>query len=172
MKFVIFSIKVYMILIKNKDDFNTIFIQKPHKLNERNFTLLLQNVVTKEIFKYNLTDSNIGSLYFKFNINVSGLGDGEYYGLLISNPHFVAIEVEYNNINDFQGKDYEKVIYLLVNNGDYITNGELYLATSLNGSSSVDDSVRKITSELIRVGDYENPSRQYNNQVNYKQYNG
>ena len=156
-----------MILVQNKFENGTILIQKPYKLKSSNFTILLQNILTKEIHLFNVTTtSSKDSLYLKFeNINFSNWEDGEYYLLLINNPLHSKIEVSYNNINDF--KRQENIIYFLLNKSDYIMNGELYVGYSV----SFED-VIKITSDIVKIGTYKNPTLTYNKDTKYIQYNG
>ena len=157
-----------MILIQNKSKSSTIVVQKPYEIELTNFTILLQNVVTKEIHQINVYNSLADSLFFRFeNIDMSSFDDGEYYMLLISNPSFAPIEVSYNDVDSFQIE--ENKVYFLMNKGDYIMNGELYLVMS---PRSEYESIKKITTDLLRVGTYNNPTTQYNNETKFIQYNG
>lgn len=157
-----------MILIQNKSKSSTIVVQKPYEIELTNFTILLQNVVTKEIHQINAYNSLVDSLFFKFdNIDMSSFDDGEYYMLLISNPSFAPIEVSYNDVDSFQIE--ENKVYFLMNKGDYITNGELFLVIS---PRSEYESIKKITTDLVKVGTYNNPTTQYNNETKFIQYNG
>ena len=157
-----------MILIQNKSKSSTIVVQKPYEIELTNFTILLQNVVTKEIHQINVYNSLADSLFFRFeNIDMSSFDDGEYYMLLISNPSFAPIEVSYNDVDSFQIE--ENKVYFLMNKGDYITNGELFLVIS---PRSEYERIKKITTDLLRVGTYNNPTTQYNNETKFIQYNG
>lgn len=155
-----------MILVQNKVEIHTISLQKPYKLKTSNFTILLQNVVTKEIHNLNVSTSSINSLYLKFeDLDFSNFDEGEYYLLLISNPNHSPLEVSYNNINDFKKED--NVIYFLLNNGDYIMNGDLYIGYSTNS-----EEVKKIMTDILRIGTHENLKTTYNKEQKYIQYNG
>lgn len=158
-----------MILIKEKGN-SDITIQKPYEFSSSLFSILLQNTVTKEVYQFNVEDKNVDNkLFFNFEFDSSDLIDGEYYMVLISNPSFAPIEVKVNDIDDVKIQEQEGMIYFLVNKGDYITNGELYLTIS---PKTEYEEIKKITIDLLRVGDYKNPNQQYNNEQKYITYNG
>lgn len=156
-----------MILIKDTSKLTSIKVQKPFSIDVYKCTILLQNTVTKEIHQFNVYNSDNDSLFFKFEFDSSALINGEYYMVLISNPSFAPIEVKINDFDDV--KIQEGIIYFLVNKGDYITNGELYLTIS---PKTEYEEIKKITVDLLRVGDYKNPNQQYNNEKKFITYNG
>lgn len=153
-----------MILIKEKGN-SDITIQKPYEFSSSLFSILLQNTVTKEVYQFNVEDKNVDNkLFFNFSIDTSDLIDGEYYLLLLSNPYSIDIEVKVNDIDDIE--ENKKKVFLFVNKGETIINGVL------NIGNEQYDRIFKITIEMLRVGTYENPSTQYNNEQKYITYNG
>lgn len=125
-----------------------------------NYTLILQNNITKEISQYNLLDLNPSSVYFKFEIELKDQIDGEYEYILFPNEEMLPVSVNKNNIfdNDF--------IYrtILVTYGETLTTDTQIL--------SVDDELEiEITSfGLLRIGDYKTDKMKYNKPSNYIVY--
>lgn len=180
-----------MIFIKDKNKNNVIQIQKPFNIESEYYTILMQNTVTKEIYQFTVKDNTRwNKMYYTFEINPISLTDGEYYVLLLANPMELIINVEYNNINNIKEDERIKEILknnnniltndmfilineenpttliFLMNKGAIITNGDIYIANSQHNG------IKIITKELMKVGTYEKPSTQYNNQTKYKTYNG
>lgn len=147
-----------MIKLDNTGD---ITIQLPQITDVTNYTILLQNTVTKEIYKYDVEAEN-DVIYCHFNIDTSNLIDGEYYLILIANPFRSVIEVT-NNIKNFEASN---VFFYFVYDGDYITEGELYVGISGESGVSI------CTRELVRKGEFENKATQYNKNNKYVIYKG
>ena len=157
-----------MIIVKNKSELTSIQIQNPSNLIGDNFTLILQNSVTKKINTFNVINANVNNFYFKFNdLDFSTLDDGEYYVVLLHNPRHLDVEILSDNVNKYQLKEY--IIYFLVANDFYITSGDSYLTVV---TDEYKNEGKKITTTLMRIGEYINNSTQYNTKTKYKQYNG
>ena len=78
------------------DNTGRITVQLPQITDVTNYTILLQNTVTKDIHRFDVEGEN-DVIYRHFDINTSNLIDGEYYIVLIANPYKSVIEVT-NNI--------------------------------------------------------------------------
>lgn len=154
-----------MILIENKKGINVILIQKPSNVESSNFTILLQNTITKDIYQYYVKNlSSIFSIYYQFEVEFENLIDGEYKLILINNPNHINIEVVENTLNI---KETEVgTVYFICNKNDYLTNGELYITLTKNNDVEI------ITKELVKIGDYVNPNTQYNKDTKFITYNG
>ena len=153
-----------MILLEDKTK-TEIVIQKPFEYKTDYYTILLQNTVTKVVYQFLVEDEFDNKLFYHFNADLSNLMDGEYYLILVPNPYRTEIEIT-TNLKKYEGYDSAVVLYL-ANKGDLIINGNAYLVTSANVRNEI-----IITKELVRIGDYESPSKQYNNQTKYVTYNG
>lgn len=147
-------------MINIKD--NNIVIQKPFNIIGNNFTLLLQNTVTKEITIYNVTDFS-ENLYFHFEIDNLNLINGEYYLLLISNENHLPLEVITNDINSAKLES----VYLLLCKDMLIINKDVQVITTLKNAD-----VTVVTRELCKVGDYNTTKTEYNNKKTFITYNG
>lgn len=143
------------------DNTGRITVQLPQITDVTNYTILLQNTVTKDIHKFDVEGEN-DVIYRHFDINTSNLIDGEYYLVLIANPYNSVIEVT----NDIKNYEVNNVVYYLVNDGDYITDGNLYVGISGDPGVSI------CTRELVRKGEFENKATQYNKNNKYVTYKG
>lgn len=153
-----------MILVKNKEEINSIIFQKPFEISSPYYSILLQNVVTKQVFQLNVKETYSDSLYFHFEVDLTEYDDGEYYVLLLSNPFEIAIEVTSHNIDDIKEK--QDRVLIIANSDIPIKDGILFIGNEQN------DNVVKITTELLRIGEYETSTVKYNNEKKYIQYNG
>lgn len=153
-----------MILLEDKTK-TEIVIQKPFEYKTDYYTILLQNTVTKVVYQFLVEDEFDNKLFYHFNADFSNLMDGEYYLILVPNPYRTEIEIT-TNLKKYEGYDSAVVLYL-ANKGDLIINGNAYLVTSANVRNEI-----IITKELVRIGDYGSPSKQYNNPTKYVTYNG
>ena len=147
-------------MINIKD--NNIVIQKPFNIIGSNYTLLLQNTVTKDINIYNVTDES-ENLYFHFKIDNLNLINGEYYLLLISNENHLPLEVITNDINSAKLES----VYLLLCKDKLIINKDIQIITTLKNAA-----VEIVTKELCKVGDYTTIKKEYNNKKSFITYNG
>ena len=180
-----------MILIKDNGNSTAISIQKPFDFNSTYYTILLQNTVTKEIYQYNVKDVFYNKLYWNFELNADDLITGEYYVLLLANPLQLHLELSYNNINDIKEdervkrivknkdaiiqnnmfilvneEDGNPTLLFLMNKGEAITNGDIYIA------NTEESNIKILTKELLKVGEYHNPTTQYNKEKKFITYNG
>ena len=143
------------------DNTGRITVQLPQITDVTNYTILLQNTVTKDIHRFDV-EGEYDVIYRHFDINTSNLIDGEYYLVLIANPYNSVIEVT----NDIKNYEVNNVVYYLVNHGDYITDGNLYVGISGDPGVSI------CTRELVRKGEFENKATQYNKNNKYVTYKG
>ncbi len=150
---------------KNDEHFNVILIQKPQFTDEVNFTLILQNNVSKEIYKYNVINvANKGNIYLQFEVSFEDLIDGEYTMLILVNSTHSDVQIKPNNIKDF--KEEKNIVYILTNKDNILTNKDFVIV------QSKDSNVYLYSMELVKVGDYQNPNKQYNNEKKFITYNG
>lgn len=152
-----------MIIVKDNSNETTISMVRNTMTYCRQFSLVMQNTITKEIAVFTAED-NGNDLYMKFNLKLSNLENGEYYVLLFENPEGLPFEVSTNNPKKM---NFTHIRYL-ANNDMLIMNGEFYLVLS----GSAEQEIHYIQTELLRIGEYKNPSTQYNKEQTYKTYKG
>lgn len=161
-----------MIIIKDKSNENTVHIVKTYSDGySGNYSIVLQNTLTKQITIFQTLEDIGNPLYHMFNINVSSLEDGEYYLQLLNNPENLDFVVSPNapKLIELVGM---KIIYI-VNKGDFITNDGFFLINGFEGGEGGSQtSLTPVASELLRIGEYISPTSQYNSEKKYLQYNG
>lgn len=123
-----------------------------------NYTLILQNTISKKISLYNLEDLSSG-MYYKFEIELSGEADGEYEYVLFKNEDVLPVKINANNVID--SKVFEPTI--LVTYNETLTANTKILCTATN--QSIDP-----TFGLLVIGDYEKSNLAYNKTSNYTIY--
>lgn len=149
-------------IIVEKKGYNIITFHKEFKPKTQNYTILLQNTLTKDITSYHSTD--IGNdFYLKFRVDIQ-LDKGEYYVLLFENPDKVNFYSEANNPKEV---DY---IRFIADDDKLIMSGKFYLV--FGGAESEGNEVKYIKSDLMRIGKYERNNPQYQKEQKYVQYNG
>lgn len=124
-----------------------------------NYSLVLQNTVTKQIYIYNLNNQNYSeNIYYKFDITLDdNTPDGEYQYVLFYNPNKWEIVIDPNNIYQDQYNGYVLVTY----DNILTTNTKILIAGK---------PIPILSTGLIRVGDYENQRYQYDRQNQYISY--
>lgn len=142
---------------------NKLTIQNPlNNTFEGNFTIILQNTVTREVFQYNVENTRNNPLYYHFEIDVN-LNDGEYFLLLVHNPSFAEIDVT-SDISNIQDK--KMGFEAIANDDTVILNGGYYIGFEYEANITI------VTRELLRIGEYENKTTQYNKNNKYVTYKG
>lgn len=154
-----------MIKIGEKNTENEITFIKDYGDYNGNYSIVLQNTLTKEIHTYVSNDDIGNTLYHKFSVDLTQLDSGEYYMVLLENPQNVEINTNPNNPKKASGQ-VTSYIYVTLN-GDYITNADFFI---VNGSTKVERELKPVCTELMRVGEYKSPKTQYNSTKQYIQY--
>lgn len=142
---------------------NKLTIQNPlNNTFEGNFTIILQNTVTREVFQYNVENIHKNPLYYHFDVDVN-LADGEYFLLLVHNPSFAEIDVT-SDISNIQDK---KMGFVAIANDDtVILNKGYYIGFGYEAD------IKIVTRELLRIGEFENKTTQYDKNNKYVIYKG
>lgn len=153
-----------MIILKEQG-INEISVQKPlSDAYNGKYTVIAQNTVTKELFKFDVEDKNAdNSIYFKFELVTDRMIDGEYILVVCHNPF--GIELEFDDItNIFETIKNEVAI---VNGEDEITNDGALLVNTEQGQIAV------LSKDIMRIGEFNATATEYNNNTNeYITYNG
>lgn len=126
-----------------------------------NYTLLMQNTITKEVYLFDLENQNYAeNIYYKFDITLSDdMSDGEYQYILFSNPNKLEVIVDVNN--PMQSELYGNPVILVTYNNT-LTNGTQILVAG--------KPIPILGTGLIRIGDYENNNYQYDKPNTYVSY--
>lgn len=126
-----------------------------------NYTLLMQNTTTKEVYIFNLENQNYSeNIYYKFDITLQeGMRDGEYQYILFTNPNKFQVIVDVNN--PFRSELYGNPVILVTYNNT-LTNGTQILVAG--------KPIPILGTGLIRIGDYENNNYQYDKPNTYVSY--
>lgn len=153
-----------MIIVKNVSEtaYFSFVRNLPKKISDSpNYSILLQNTVSKKVSVYQVTDMG-NELYLQFQLDLKGLEDGEYYCLLFENPEHIPFYGEANNPKDIV------IIRYVLNNGDYITNGDFYLVFP---NRTLDDlQIKPVYSTLVKIGEYSTVNTTYTKQQSYITY--
>lgn len=125
-----------------------------------NYSLILQHTVTKEVYTYNLENKNYSeNIYYKFDITLEDMDDGEYQYILFENPNKYDIIIDTNNI--YRSELYGNPV-ILVTYSNTLTNGTEILVAGTP--------ISILSSGLMRVGNYDNNKYQYDYQSKYTAY--
>lgn len=125
-----------------------------------NYSLVLQHTVTKQIYIYNLNNQNYSeNIYYKFDITLEDMDDGEYQYILFENPNKYDIIIDTNNI--YRSELYGNPV-ILVTYSNTLTNGTEILVAGTP--------ISILSSGLMRVGNYDNTKYQYDYQSKYTAY--
>ena len=126
-----------------------------------NYSILMQNTITKEVYVYNLENQNYAeNIYYKFDITLSDdMSDGEYQYILFSNPNKLEVIVDVNN--PMQSELYGNPVILVTYENTLTTGTQILVAGK---------PIPVLSSGLIRVGDYQNNKYQYDKQNKYTAY--
>lgn len=125
------------------------------------FSIAVQNTTSKEITIFTTEDMG-NDLYMKFNLNLSNLENGEYYVLVFENENSIPFYTSTNNPTEVTYFKY------VANEDNVIMNGDFYIVMK----AEIEQKVTYIQTELMRVGEYGNPSTHYNKEQTYKTYKG
>lgn len=110
-----------------------------------NYSLLLQDKLSKEIYVYNLESKSQSKLYYRFD-NQFSLPDNEYEYILIHNPYKLDIET---NILDINKSTLDNPRILVV--GDDILTCDTFILTA---GKDAPEPLKILDKGYIRVGDY------------------
>lgn len=154
-----------MILIK-ENKHTTIDVVRDYGDYNGNYSIVVQNTLTKEMHTYTSNVDIGNALYHKFNVDLTQLEDGEYYMVLLENPDNLPIITNPNNPQKVVGETIEYIY--LTNAGDFITNAGFYLV--IQGKERVEKELKPVCTELMRIGEYKSPKTQYNSTKQYIQY--
>lgn len=126
-----------------------------------NYTLLMQNTITKEVYLFDLENQNYAeNIYYKFDITLSDdMSDGEYQYILFSNPNKLEVIVDVNN--PMQSELYGNPVILVTYENTLTTGTQILVAGK---------PIPVLSSGLIRIGDYQNNKYQYDKQNKYTAY--
>lgn len=155
-----------MIKIGEKSTENTINIIKDIGGYDGNYSILMQNTLTKEITLFQELKDTGNKLFYEFVLSFKDVECGEYYMVLLENPDNLPIITNPNNPQKVVGETIE-CIYL-TNAGDFITNAGFYLV--IQGKERVEKELKPVCTELMRIGEYKSPKTQYNSTKQYIQY--
>ena len=126
-----------------------------------NYTLLMQNTTTKEVYTFDLENQNYAeNIYYKFDITLSDdMPDGEYQYILFSNPNKLEVIVDVNN--PMQPELYGNPVILVTYENTLTTGTQILVAGK---------PIPILGTGLIRIGDYENNNYQYDKPNTYVSY--
>lgn len=128
-----------------------------------NYTLLIQDKLSKNIYIYNLISISQSSLYWKFN-NTFTLPDNEYEYILIYNPKKYDIDVNINNIN----KSVIESANILIAGTDILT-ANIYI---LKAGGADPEEIKPLDKGLLYIGSYKANTIDYENKNTFKVYEG
>lgn len=125
-----------------------------------NYTLVLQNVISKDISVYNLEDQTLTGVYFKFEIELKDHRDGEYEYILFPNENMFPIEVCESNIfnTDFISPK------ILVTYNETLTTDTRIMCWANNTEIQI------AAFGLLKIGDYKIEKLRYSKPSNYVVY--
>lgn len=129
-----------------------------------NYSIIIQNTLTKKyvIFEQCENISPESSLYLEFNIDFKSFNDGEYELIVFENPD----RLEFISNANAPKKIETNFIRFLVKDGAFIKNGEFFLVVSENQENTL----KYISTEMLKIGDYKSHAKQYNKQQQYITY--
>lgn len=129
------------------------------------YALAIQHTTSKQCYAYILDESpNSNKLYYKFNIEVGDIPDGEYQYILIENPGEYQVVFNNNRVNQASVQD----VYILVSYNDILTQGTKILVVGKGDLMTP----TIVASGLMRVGDYTEDRTVYNKKQEYICYDG
>lgn len=151
-----------MIIVKDKTQEKELTFINPKSYIADKYTVLLQNILTKEITSLNVLDRGNG-IYLKFYFNLGAYQDGEYLVMLFENPEDKYITAyDANNIKETLSSS----IYYLMDDGALLTDDIFFL---------IEDDERKpvkpIKTDLLKIGVYLRNKTTYRSEQTYIQYN-
>ena len=129
-----------------------------------NYSIIVQNTLTKKykIFEQCENIACESSLYLEFVLNLEGFDEGEYEMLIFENND----RLEFISSANAPKKIETSFIRFLVKDGEFIKNGDYFLVVSENHENTL----QYIATEMMRIGDYNTNTKQYNKQQTYIQY--
>lgn len=137
------------------------FMKNQYKLKQNmKYSLILQNVVSKEISIYELEDKTPTSVYFKFEIELKDQRDGEYEYILFPNEDNLPVDVCENNV--FRSTLMSPRILVTYNDT---------LSADTKVLCGADETEIAISAfGLFKIGDYQIEKLRYNKPSNYVVY--
>lgn len=126
-----------------------------------NYSLLLQDKLSKQIYIYNLESKSKSNLYWRFN-NQFTQPDNEYEYILIHNPYKLEIEL---NVLDITKSTLDTPKILVV--GDDILTCDIYILTAVKDAP---EPLRILDKGYLRIGDYKASITDYSNNKTFIVY--
>ena len=152
-----------MIIVKDKTQEKELTFINPKSYIADKYTILLQNILTKEITTLNVLDRGNG-IYLKFYMNLSKYQDGEYLVMLFENPEDKLITAyDANNVKD----TFAQSIYYLSDEGALLTDGDFFITDE----DDIRKPVKAIKTDLLKIGVYLRNQTTYRSEQTYIQYN-
>lgn len=151
-----------MIKIGEKSTENTINIIKDIGSYDGNYSILMQNTLTKEITLFQELKDTGNKLFYEFVMSFKDVECGEYYLVLVENPNKLRLITDRLQPNKIKAE--EDYIYITLN-GDYITNASFFI---VNGG--VENQITPVCSQLLCVGKYEKNKTSYKANKQYLTY--
>lgn len=152
-----------MIIIKENNEPTIISIVRNGESYSDNYSLLFQNTLTKDIYTYVYNEDIGNALYHKFEVDLTQLDTGEYYMMLFQNPDELEFYSNHNKPSDIT----TSYIIYMTNDGNYLVNNGDFLV--IRGGVE-ENTMVPVCTELMRIGEYKNPSTQYKKEQKYIQY--
>ena len=153
-----------MIIIKdNLTEVHVKLVRNSFNLVE-NYSIIIQNTLTKKykIFEQCENIACESSIYLEFSLNLEGFEDGEYEMLIFENND----RLEFVSSSNAPKKIETSFIRFLVKDGEFIKNGEYFIVVSENQENTL----QYISTEMMRIGDYNTNTKQYNKQQQFITY--
>lgn len=125
------------------------------------YTIVLQNTTSRKVYFYNLEDEG-SVLYYKFNISVGDIPDGEYQWILFENPDNLAVMPYTNNITESELLN----ATILVHYNEILTDELSILIVDEGETRSID----LCATGLMHIGDYNANNTEYAKEKQYKTY--
>lgn len=125
------------------------------------YSLVIQHTTTKQYYVYSLEDQGYSEyIYYKFNIELGEIPEGEYQYVLFANNNGYEVVVNTNNVFKTDVNNYK----ILVTYDNILTNNTQILVAGKQEPI--------LSTGLIKVGEYDSNNYQYNSQTKYKAYEG
>ena len=153
-------------MIKIKDNLTEVHVKLVRNSFNfvENYSIIIQNTLTKKykIFEQCENISCESSLYLEFVINLEGFEIGEYELIVFENND----RLEFISNENATKKIETSFIRFLVKDGEFIKNGDYFLVVSENHENTL----QYIATEMMRIGDYNTNTKQYNKQQQFITY--
>lgn len=143
-------------------DRDNLTIQLAYPSITSNYTIVLRNTITKDIYKYDVKGENNG-IYCHFNnIDTYNIIDGEYVLILVANPNNTNFEI----IDEYDDVRWGQVMFYLSCGDKLIKMADNYVGISQMPNIMV------CARELARKGSIYDSKREYHKDNKYIVYKG